>query len=192
MRKIQTTLLSIPFVLFCCLPCYAKQDFEEEYSNKVRISMAMSLSLQDEPETVQKGVLCPCSITGVCNCSANNDCGCLTSHKGHQYKWVETNKSNQTALYLGDKQIGNYWHDEKVFKKLVENDSGVDFWIVEQCPTDTPKRNHQPVVSHVPPQQYAIPSNYGSYNLQGNYGNSYSGFSFSRGGSGGVSCGSSG
>jgi hypothetical protein len=113
--------------------------------------------------------LCPCSLTGVCTCTAKNDeCGCVSAGK---YRWVETSNPNQVALYQGELQWGNYWRAEKEYRRLTETSRG-DVWTACDCPaalhksTTPASTTHAPMptaprpatVQFVRPQQFALPS----------------------------------
>lgn len=74
--------------------------------------------------------VCRCSQNGVCVCEPGSDCGCLTSG---QYRWVETDKANQVALYNGNVQQGNWWVNEGEYRMLVEG-----MFVRAPCPVSAP------------------------------------------------------
>lgn len=129
------------------------------------------------PACVECGTLCPCSLTGRCECSAAHDgCGCT----GGTFRWVETNNPNQVALYQGECQMGNYWLAERQYKRLTETAQG-DRWEACTCPVAPPTNNRvggmvcengvcRPAggsaPTQMPPQtymQYAMPTQRFSY-----------------------------
>lgn len=86
--------------------------------------------------------VCPCSLTGTCECTAADSCGCLASG----YRWVATANPNQTALYRGQHQCGNYWHDEREYRRLIDRPGEADVWTVEPCPVAAPTRTTRQIV----------------------------------------------
>lgn len=113
--------------------------------------------------------LCPCSQSGTCPCTPGNDCGCLTSG---QYRWVATSNANQTALYRGTTQLGNWWHDEREYRRLIDRPGEPDVWACEACPVTPPTRQARPVV--VPPAQTYAPA-YRPLMLAPSYGGGFGG-----------------
>src|SRR5688500_17677220 len=92
-----------------------------EYDLRARAASASAraeLELARRPELVVKEGVCPCSVGGTCPCTARSDCGCIS---GGKLRWVATSKANQTALYRGNLQIGNWWHAEGEFRMLLES-----------------------------------------------------------------------
>ncbi len=89
------------------------------------------------PPCRDEGVaLCPCSINGVCPCGPGSQCParCLASGL---YRWKATSNPNQTALYVGTLQQGNYWHAEGEYRKLDES-GGNTRWVACDCPVAVP------------------------------------------------------
>ncbi len=103
-------------------------------------------------EEIVKAKVCRCSETGVCECTPGDDCGCLA--RG-EYRWEATTNGNQTALYKGTKQLGNYWHAEAIYKALVETSDG-DRWLVATCPVKPPAMPAKVLPART--IQYAVPA----------------------------------
>jgi hypothetical protein len=134
MYKTTTTLLVFIFTLLFVNIISAQKSKQE----KIKIAMAMALSLENDTQAVQK--VCPCSMSGTCPCDETQcPAGCVSNNL---YRWVKTNNYNQTALYKGNSQIGNWWHEEQEFKRLVGNS-----WVKDTCPVDNiPDRPIYPTV----------------------------------------------
>ena len=133
--KLYKPTLTILFLFLTCVAAYGSAE------SQVRVALALSLSLQEDQETggkVAGGILCPCSANGgLCPCTELQDCGCV---RGEQCRWIETTKPEQVALYHGKQQIGNWWYDEQVYKRMVELPYGGYTWQQEQCPVKPPVR----------------------------------------------------
>lgn len=128
--------------LLAALACPATGQTRDRDS-EARAALALALASQGE---VVKGELCPCSLTGTCECSTTDSCGCAPRNL---YRWIATRDPNQTALYKGDTQVGNWWHAEKEFKRLIDRHGEPDVWTHETCPctppAPTPKAKVVPV-----------------------------------------------
>lgn len=85
--------------------------------------------------------LCPCSQSGTCECTSADSCGCTADG----YRWIATSNPNQTALYRGQHQCGNYWHAEKEYKRLIDRPGEPLVWTHEPCPVAVPTRTTKPV-----------------------------------------------
>lgn len=123
----------------------------------------MSLAIQDETQTVQIDEVCPCSVESQCSCTPDSQCSaeCITTNR---LRWVSTSKSNQTALYRGEVQLGNYWRDEGIYKTLSTDEFGNDTWTVSVCPTSHPKESVYVHTNHAIPMngnvRYIQPMNF--------------------------------
>jgi hypothetical protein len=113
------------------------------------LALAFSLGERNSPSK-PSGELCPCSVKGTCPCSRTSDCGCHRDYdvEGRPvlYRWIATDKRNQTALYYGTQQVGNYWHDEAEYRRMVASWGDAVTWVVDDCPVAAPVREVYPPV----------------------------------------------
>jgi hypothetical protein len=96
---------------------------------EARAAIALSLASA-------KSQLCLCSLSGTCNCTDARQCDdqCITYGR---YRWVGTNNANQTALYEGGVQKGNWWHAEGEYRRMDEDGDRVT-WHKAECPVPSP------------------------------------------------------
>lgn len=89
-------------------------------------------ALRPDQAPPMRETVCPCSLTGVCDCTTTSECPgrCVS---GVEYRWIETSKPNQLALYLGRKQVGNWWIAEGEYRRL-----DGDTFVRAPCPVDPP------------------------------------------------------
>lgn len=113
-----------------------------------------------EPTSDRAGV-CPCSVSGTCPCTPDAHCGCLTVKYPMPFRWVSTNNPQQSALYVGTSQLGNWRHNENAYYRLIEGDAG-DVWVRESCPVSAPTRP-QAVTAPVP---VSLPTYRSTYQYQ--------------------------
>lgn len=168
---------------------------QPNYRARVAAAVAAELALkefQDQapvvPPAPTKASVCPCSRNDDCRCIPGRECGCLTAG---QYRWVRTSDQNQTALYKGDVQFGNWWHQENEFKLLLES-AGEVRWVPAPCPVNNPPPTKGPVHHHEAPLQtrqvyVPAPTFTPTFAYSG-----YGGYGGGRGGFRGGNCGPSG
>lgn len=154
---------TLAIALFAALAC-SQAGQARDIDLDARAALALALAGHQDTPAVKPAV-CPCSQSGVCTCSPGDDCGCLAAGG---YRWVATSNANQTALYRGSVQLGNWWHAEKEFRRLIDRPGEPDVWTCEPCPVASPpvKPVTRPVVpASVPlyrPQMLA-PQSFGGF-----------------------------
>lgn len=195
MQKIKTQMRYTEFIMATLLSLLLCINTNAQEDEKIRIAMAMSVAAQNDEERVQRDDLCPCSVNGTCNCGSNDECGCLAKN---QYRWIATKDPNQTALYRGNVQLGNYRHNEGKYTKLIEYNDGSYTWEYADCPVkgepvraiqapiNTATGTTNPSSSNfvTTPTQGYINSNSGYYTYPNyptypNYSNTYNGYGYS-------------
>jgi hypothetical protein len=77
-----------------------------------------------------------------------DDCQCSPCHceplPAGDWRWVETSKPDQVALYKGATQVGNHWRSSRTFRRLVSF-QGTDAWLVQARPAGSPEPPAAPV-----------------------------------------------
>jgi hypothetical protein len=161
----------LPLLALLAASALARADADSD----ARAAIALSLASTKNPV----GVLCPCSVNGTCDCAPSRECAakCITYGR---YRWVETSNPNQTALYAGNVQQGNWWHAERVYRKL-----DGDRFTEAECPAPAPVQPPaRPVETRSVPQTYFVPAPAlrPSYGNVGGFRGTYRGGSCSGGG----------
>lgn len=129
-------LVALLLALASLLPAQIRADDNAQRAKAASAAALAKISLGGNG--TGKAELCPCSQADVCLCpeSGNYACpaDCVTSGV---YRWVETTNSNQTALYKGKVQQGNWWHKESEYRRLVEHGDEYHF-VTDTCPVPAP------------------------------------------------------
>lgn len=129
-------------------------------------AFAMALAVEGLAKPVKPAAdLCPCSLTNVCTCTDASQCGCIDAGS---YRWVPFRNApcNQTALYRGSVQVGNWCPDDGAF--FVHDGAK---WVKATCPVAVPQHitaKRAATVQAMPTTQtYALPVQRFGYGFAG-------------------------